>query len=660
MKPFRDLGIQNKMHLMTLVICSAVLLVATAALFSFQVWNFRANFQRNTETMAQVIANNSEAAVEFKDERGANGVVSALESDPAVISASIILSDGPMLAHYGPAEDALSRLQFSTNQAASFVGGQLLVVEPISAKGEGRVATLYLRSDYQSTLLNLLKFYGLLTGMVLVISFCLGVLLSRRLSRTITDPVLQLARTAQIVGEQKDYSVRVVSEPRGDELGRLTDSFNEMLGRIERQDAELSLSQEKMEALIHSIDGIVWERTPDSFKFTFISRQSESILGYQPQAWLDQPDFWAGKLHPQDAAKAVETGRSLAAKGKTYAYEYRMIAADGRTVWIQESGMVLVENGRPVALRGILQDITRQKQDAEQLDKLNRQLLDTSRQAGMADVATGVLHNVGNVLNSVSVAATVVGERLQRSKIIGLQRATALMREKNGNLADYLTTDPKGKLIPMYIDTVAGQLAEERDELLTKVQSVAQNIEHIKEIVAMQQSYAKVSGAYENLMASELIEDALRINVAAFDRHHIQVVRQFASNLPPVCVDRHKVLQILINLLRNAKHAMEGVDDSRKQMVITIARPSLDMISIVVRDNGIGIPANNLTKIFNHGFTTKKDGHGFGLHSGANAAQEMGGSLAAHSDGPGEGAELTLKLPVAIKTRKEEPAKKQS
>jgi len=278
----------------------------------------------------------------------------------------------------------------------------------------------------------------------------------------------------------------------------------------------------------------------------------------------------------------------------------------------------------------------------------------------MADVATGVLHNVGNVLNSVSVAATVVGERLQRSKIVGLQRATALLREQNGNLANYLTTDPKGKLIPTYIDTVAGQLAEERDELLTRVQTVAQNIEHIKEIVAMQQSYAKVSGAYENLVAAELVEDALRINVAAFDRHHIQVVRQFAPNLPPVCVDRHKVLQILINLLRNAKHAMDGVDDNRKQMIITVAMGSADMVSIIIRDNGMGIPANNLTKIFNHGFTTKKDGHGFGLHSGANAAHEMGGSLTAASDGPGKGAELTLKLPVATTNRKEEPVKTQS
>jgi C4-dicarboxylate-specific signal transduction histidine kinase len=119
-------------------------------------------------------------------------------------------------------------------------------------------------------------------------------------------------------------------------------------------------------------------------------------------------------------------------------------------------------------------------------------------------------------------------------------------------------------------------------------------------------------------------------------------------------------LQILINLLRNAKHAMDGVDDNSKQMVITVVKKSEDMISIVIRDNGMGIPANNLTKIFNHGFTTKKDGHGFGLHSGANAAHEMGGSLTAHSDGPGKGAELTLKLPIAITTRKEEPVKTQS
>ncbi len=135
------------------------------------------------------------------------------------------------------------------------------------------------------------------------------------MGRTITDPVRKLAQTARIVGEKKDYSVRaVVVTSRGDELGRLTESFNEMLSRIQSQDAALSLSQQKMEALINSIDGIVWERAPDTFRFTFISRQSEDILGYAPQAWLDQPNFWEEKLHPQDAAKAIQTGHEMAGR----------------------------------------------------------------------------------------------------------------------------------------------------------------------------------------------------------------------------------------------------------------------------------------------------------------------------------------------------------
>lgn len=170
----------------------------------------------------------------------------------------------------------------------------------------------------------------------------------------------------------------------------------------------------------------------------------------------------------------------------------------------------------------------------------------------------------------------------------------------------------------------------------------------------MQQNYAKVSGAYENLDPAELVEDALRLNVAAFERHHIELVREFEENNPKVCVDRHKFLQILINLLRNAKHAMEDVSERERRMVIRVGMASPDRVKIVVSDNGIGIPPENLTKIFNHGFTTKKDGHGFGLHSGANAAKEMGGSLTAHSEGPGQGAEFSLELPTTAAGRKQE------
>ena len=651
-KLLRDVPIERKMVVLTLLICGAVLCVAVAALFTFQILNFRSNFQRDTATLAQVIANNSTAALAFKEEVTATEVVSALKAEPSVVAASLVLPDGTVLAHFGRGLDALALSHFPRVGNPRFAGSDLLVSQPVILKQE-TVGTLYLQSNYRRTFLELLGFYAQVVLGVTAVSVLLAAFLSRQLGRTITRPVLELARTAHVVGERKDYSVRAVVESRRDELGRLADSFNEMLARVQSQDEALNLSQRKMEALIHSIDGIVWERKPDTFEFTFVSRQCEDILGFTPQECMTQPDFWQSHLHPDDSTKAIETSRKMAEHAQPYTQEYRMLAADERTVWIRESGTVLVEKGKPVAMRGIFQDVTRQKLDAEQLDKLNRQLMEISRQAGMAEVATGVLHNVGNVLNSVSVSATLVSDRLRRLKIDHLRQATALLNEQNGRLPEFLSNDPKGKVLLPYIATVADQLAGQQTKLISQMDSVGQHVEHIKEIVAMQQTYAKVSGVYETLPVAGLVEDALRMNAAAFDRHHIELHRDFADNIPPVCVDRHKVLQILINLLRNAKYALSARGENEKHIAIHIAMASLQRVKITVADNGVGIAPEHLAKIFSHGFTTKRDGHGFGLHSGANAAREMGGTLSCHSDGIGQGAEFTLELPVAAFARPE-------
>lgn len=648
---FQDLPIQRKMLVTTLVICGVVLCVATAALFTFQVLNFRSNFQRDTATLAVIIANNSTAALAFNDDKTAAEIVGALQAKPSVVAASLVLPNGSLFAHFGEAEDARARSQFPPPGEQRFAEGHLLVTQPVTLKNE-RVGTLYLRSDYQRTFRQLLDLYAWVVLGVTGVSIGLAVLLSSRLGRRITNPILQLARTAQIIGEQKDYSLRATVIGGADEVARLTESFNEMLSRIQTQDAALSLSQKKMEALINSIDGIVWERTTDTFRFTFVSRQSDDILGYAPDAWLERPNFWEEKLHSQDATRVIETMHTMVSQGRSYTSEYRMLAADGRVIWLREGGTVILGNGKPVAVRGIFHDITRQKLDAEQLDKLNRQLMSTSRLAGMAEVATGVLHNVGNVLNSVSVAATVVAERLRHSKIDKLQRATAMLRDKNGDLAEFLTADPKGKLLPNYLATVTDQMAGEQARLIEKMDSLGKHVEHIKEIVAMQQSYAKVSGVYETLSVAGLLEDALRMNAAAFDRHGVNIVREMDENTPPVCVDRHKVLQILVNVLRNAKYAMDEQDPPAKRLIVRVGMAAPDRVKIVVADNGIGITSENLTKIFNHGFTTRKNGHGFGLHSGANAAKEMGGTLSACSEGIGKGAEFTLELPTTSSPQK--------
>jgi C4-dicarboxylate-specific signal transduction histidine kinase len=150
----------------------------------------------------------------------------------------------------------------------------------------------------------------------------------------------------------------------------------------------------------------------------------------------------------------------------------------------------------------------------------------------------------------------------------------------------------------------------------------------------------------EKLEAERLMEEAIHLNAAALDRHEIELIRRY-SPVPPVLVDRHKVLQILVNLLRNAKQAFRDTDRADRQITLTIATSSEGQVIMAVTDNGGGIPAENLTRIFGHGFTTKKDGHGFGLHSGALAAKEMNCRLEAHSEGPGTGATFTLELPPA-------------
>lgn len=307
-----------------------------------------------------------------------------------------------------------------------------------------------------------------------------------------------------------------------------------------------------------------------------------------------------------------------------------------------------------VAARGELEkkvialenEITERKAAEARVAELNQQLVGTSRQAGMAEVATGVLHNVGNVLNSVNLGASTVIEKLRTSKVDGLGKAVALMAEHEHDLGVFLTSDPQGQRLPGYLRKLSGILTEENAAVRGELEQLGKHVEHIKEIVAMQQSYARATGFLEDVPPASLIEDALQLNRVSFNRHGIDIT----SDIPPVPavrVDKHKVLQILINLLRNAKHAVEDAGRPDPSIGIAVDHAG-DRVRIAITDNGVGIAPKNLTSVFRHGFTTKKNGHGFGLHSGANAAKEMGGSLTADSRGPGLGATFTLELPVAV------------
>jgi signal transduction histidine kinase len=220
-----------------------------------------------------------------------------------------------------------------------------------------------------------------------------------------------------------------------------------------------------------------------------------------------------------------------------------------------------------------------------------------------------------------------------------------LLDKHQADLAEFLTQDEKGKQLHGFLASLNNLLTSERTMLLEELKSLTCNIEHIKEIVAMQQANAHRSGVLEMAQAADLMESALKMNEAAYTRHNVKLVREY-QDAPPVLVDKHKVLQILVNLLQNAKRACSQSAEQHRRVILRIQRNGGNSIRMIVADNGVGIPPENLTRIFAHGFTTQADGHGFGLHTGALAAKELGGTLTAHSEGSGKGATFILELPI--------------
>lgn len=279
------------------------------------------------------------------------------------------------------------------------------------------------------------------------------------------------------------------------------------------------------------------------------------------------------------------------------------------------------------------------------LRKTQADLVAAARSAGMAEIATNVLHNVGNVLNSVNVSAGLILSRVRASKVDGLARTVQLMSEHADDLGTFLASDPKGKMLPGYLVQLAPLLAAEQRAVVDELVALGKSVDHIKEIIAAQQAHAGASGLIEAIRIHEVVEDALRMNAGGLARHQV-VMQSDMTRIPELPLDRGRVLQVLMNLVRNARQAMEAVADDRAKLMLDAEIVGDQTLRIRVADTGVGIAPENLTRVFVHGFTTKKDGHGFGLHSAAIAAREMGGTLAVHSDGPGTGATFTLELPI--------------
>jgi PAS domain S-box-containing protein len=425
----------------------------------------------------------------------------------------------------------------------------------------------------------------------------------------------------------------------------------ELEHRIAERTAELAKSYEALRSseyfyhsLVESLPQIIVRKDAES-RFTYANDAFGELLG-QPVAQLigkSDRDFYP----PEQAAKFLEDDVRLMRSGQTLEYENVVEKTGQKKRYLHVKKVPLYDAQRqPMGVQLLFWDMTVFRETEEQLRLAQKELIETSRLAGIAEVATGVLHNLGNALNSVNTSAALALERLRKSKLPSVRKAAQLLLQQGDRLGEFFATDPRGRQLPGYLDQLAEHLQTERSEAIQELEALQHSIDHIKEIVAAQQSFAHVSGIVEIVPPAEIVEYALRISETSLTRHGVTVVREF-SPAPAVKVERQKVLQVLVNLIRNAKEAMNEYRQSDKRLVLGVRVAPAGAVQIYAIDNGVGIAPENLTRIFAFGYTTKVTGHGFGLHSSANAAKEMGGSLVAHSEGPGKGATFILELPPA-------------
>ena len=344
----------------------------------------------------------------------------------------------------------------------------------------------------------------------------------------------------------------------------------------------------------------------------------------------------------EDEQQIIRTGKPIIGKLEKETW------SDGRVTWALSTKLPLRDSkGAIIGTFGISKDMTQSVATKAALEDARKELMDASRVAGMAEVATDVLHSVGTVLSSLNVSASMIAMRLRHFKADSLTKLSVLLDEHKNDLAGFLTNDPRGRRVVEFLDSLACHYQEEHSHLLREVALMQKDVDQIKEIVSMQQAYAATAGVVESFDPVKLMEDTLRMNMGARDTNEVRIVREFKV-VPPIMAERRRVLQILTNLIINAKHALHGRAPGEKVLKLRIENGTEGCVRFVVQDNGSGITQENLRLIFHHGFTTKAGGHGFGLHSSILAAKEMGGALTAESDGSGAGATFTLELPAEM------------
>ncbi len=495
------------------------------------------------------------------------------------------------------------------------------------------------------------------------------------LLKKIVGPIERLAETARFV-QEGDFG-RKAEVNNNDEIGELGNAFNQMtekLGKavksLEAEVVERRLAQEEVARHRDNLEDLVNERTSELSVAneslvrlkTAIEQSMDGIavalidgtIVFINDAWAKMHDYSVDELKEKNLEKfhrksqlisEVYPFRKKVLQEGSYEGELINIKKDGTQfpVWMSVS-LLKGDNEKAEGMVVVVRDITQQKKYEAELAQANKQLVDSAHKAGMADIAAGTLHNVGNILNSVKTSAQMVREIFKKSQLENLTKANDLLRENMDTLEEFISSGQKGKKLMQYYLKVEEMIKDEHRISEEHVDRLNNKVDAIAEVIAAQQSYAGAATLSEEYSLPDIIEDALTMQLGTIERYNIVVAKEY-EKIPKIKVQKTKLVHILINLIRNARDAM--LETPADKRVLKLVVDSKDGAAhIKVGDTGSGVEEQVIEKIFTHGFTTKKEGHGFGLHSSANYMTEMGGEMWVESEGLGQGSTFILKFPI--------------
>ncbi len=665
--------INRKLTAITMLACTAALVFSGIIFFTFDIVTQFLSSRTALQSLSRVAAENTRDALARGSSQTVVTALNALMDYPHVTGAMVYRADGrPFARPTKHVKAVLPGIMESSAPMGTHLGiSSLSHYEPVMHDNQ-RVGTIAIEIALSELWTRLRLYAAIMLGVFILASLAARLLLGR-LQGMISEPVVALARVADTVAKDKDYTLR--AEKRSDdEVGHLVETFNNMLAEVQKRDAALNQAHTDLETNVtlrtSELHNEITERRQaeealkdsearyrnlfennpvpmfvmdlESLGFIAVNNAATRHYGY------GQSEFLLLSLPAiTREADPLDIERAFRSNAKSFdAGEWKHKKRNGEVIEVQLTAHAISFAGK-IAKIVLATDVTERNRAQRELDEMHKKLVEASRAAGMAEVATGVLHNVGNVLNSVNVSASLLGDSVRKSKTASIRKVAELLESNRDDLASFFGPNGKGQMMPTYLATLAQQIDAEQQSRLAEIEQLTKNIAHIKDIVAMQQDYAKVAGVMEDFAPRTLIDEALRVTNPELQRCSVSVEIDCPPALPKVNTDRHKVLQILVNLITNAHQAMDALPPSERCLKLSAACGNGGRVRIAVADNGCGIPKENLTRVFNHGFTTKSGGHGFGLHSAANAATEVGGSLSGASEGPGKGAVFVLELPLA-------------